>query len=334
MHFALLGRLMEEYLACLCICMSVHLSICLYIHPYVCLYVHVSGGTFVQPYVPQYIPHKSPGTSRVHLYIGQASRCQSLQQCCVQLIYIPSVFWVMMIVKCFCLLGLEVKWIVLRLLAVEAICDSCVLWCIILHYDCYNDLTMMGLPATLGQHDLVLLQPLMQRDTRSVVGLTNVPQQQPQSQIPPQAYANYAMVPPQMSFLFRVSLPLICLYKYVSLIVYAFCFWVPFWMPFWMPYSPMVAKALWICTTATLEHSHGRHMCILVMVIDPCQEFHWVAAPSTALRRGSLMLLSQLSSNHSKNMVKHTALGLSRESCNPSTFSTLWHSQLWICDGH
>ena len=37
--------------------------------------------------------------------------------------------------------------------------------------------TLMGLPATSGQHDVVLLPLLMPRDTRDVVGIATVPQQ-------------------------------------------------------------------------------------------------------------------------------------------------------------
>ena len=56
--------------------------------------------------------------------------------------------------------------------------------------------TLMGQPATLGQHNVVLPPLLMLMETRSVVGLTTMSQQQPQFKIPLQAYANYAMGPP------------------------------------------------------------------------------------------------------------------------------------------
>ena len=49
----------------------------------------------------------------------------------------------------------------------------------------------MGLLVTLAQHHVVLL-PM--RDTGAVVGLTTVMKQHPQSQMPPQEYAQYAMV--------------------------------------------------------------------------------------------------------------------------------------------
>ena len=61
------------------------------------------------------------------------------------------------------------------------------------------------LGAALGQHDVVLPQLLITRDiTRVVVHLTTLLQQQPQSQMPSQAYTNYAyaMSPPYVNFLF------------------------------------------------------------------------------------------------------------------------------------
>ena len=55
--------------------------------------------------------------------------------------------------------------------------------------------------AASGQHIAVLLPPLIPRDTiRSIIGLTTVPQQQPQPQMPSETYTNYIMGPPQFSF--------------------------------------------------------------------------------------------------------------------------------------
>ena len=59
--------------------------------------------------------------------------------------------------------------------------------------------TMSG---ALVQHDVVLPTLLLPRDTRGVVGLATVLQQLPQSQMPFQAFANYAMGHPQV-FLFQ-----------------------------------------------------------------------------------------------------------------------------------
>ena len=54
---------------------------------------------------------------------------------------------------------------------------------------------------------MVLPPLLMLRDTRGVVGLATVQQQQPQSQMPPQLYDSYAMGLLQVGFSFKVELP-------------------------------------------------------------------------------------------------------------------------------
>ena len=71
-------------------------------------------------------------------------------------------------------------------------------------------LTSMEIAAASSEHDVVLLPPLIPRDTIiGVVGLTTV-LQQPKTQMPPQAYAHYDMGPPQVSFSFsELSVPLI-----------------------------------------------------------------------------------------------------------------------------
>ena len=93
--------------------------------------------------------------------------------------------------------------------------------------------SLTGLSATLDQHDVVLLPPLTLRCPGGVIGLASVPQQQPPSSIPPQAYANYAMGSPQIGFFFRVEPPtimyIICL---VPALVSAFYFQLPYWMPY------------------------------------------------------------------------------------------------------
>ena len=72
----------------------------------------------------------------------------------------------------------------------------------------------MGLPATPGKHDVVLLPPLTPRHCGGVVGLVTLPQQEPPSQMLLQAYANYAMGPPHVGFSFRVEPPTV-LYFYM-----------------------------------------------------------------------------------------------------------------------
>ena len=55
-----------------------------------------------------------------------------------------------------------------------------------------------------GKNDVVLPPPLIQVDTvKDVAGSTTVPQPQPQSQIPSQAHANYAMGPSWVNFLLQ-----------------------------------------------------------------------------------------------------------------------------------
>ena len=85
--------------------------------------------------------------------------------------------------------------------------------------------SLMGLPTMLGQHDVVLPLPLTPRYSGGVCGLASMPQQQPPSSMPLQAYANYAMGSPQVGFFFRLEPPtvlyIICL---VSVLVSAFYF--------------------------------------------------------------------------------------------------------------
>ena len=106
-------------------------------------------GTFVCPYIHLYIP----GTSRedISLSVCQASLCLRCcmtvglsyqliniivghRQCPVRLACIPSVLWVMILVPCLCLLGLEANWCVLRQHAVETIsyCRDKLSWFIFL----------------------------------------------------------------------------------------------------------------------------------------------------------------------------------------------------------
>ena len=83
--------------------------------------------------------------------------------------------------------------------------------------------SLKGLPATLGQHDVVLLPLLTPRHSGGVVGIATMPQQLPPSQMPIHTYPNYAMDPPQVGFFFRIEPPtilyIICL---VSVLVSAF----------------------------------------------------------------------------------------------------------------
>ena len=101
--------------------------------------------------------------------------------------------------------------------------------------------SLMGIPAMLGQCEVVQPPPLMPRGPGHVFDPASVPQQQPPSSMPLLAYANYPMSSPQVGFFFRVEPPtilyIICL---VSILVSAFYFQVPSWMP----YSPIWAQPL------------------------------------------------------------------------------------------
>ena len=124
--------------------------------------------------------------------------------------------------------------------------------------------------------------------------------------MPLQAYANYAMGSPQVGFFFTVEPPTIlyitCL---VSVLASAFCFQVLCWMH----YSPSGAKLLGFVPLQSL----GIYLWqAYVQPGDghwPTPGMHRVAAPSTTLSRGSLMLLSLLFPSHLIYMVGHTALG-------------------------
>ena len=65
--------------------------------------------------------------------------------------------------------------------------------------------SLIWLPTTSGQHDMVLPPLLTLRHSGGIVGLATVLQQQPPSQMPLQT--NYAMDPPQVGFSFRVKSP-------------------------------------------------------------------------------------------------------------------------------
>ena len=72
--------------------------------------------------------------------------------------------------------------------------------------------SLMGLPATSGQHDVVPPPLLTLRNSGGDVGPATVPQQQPPSQMPLQG--QLCIGPPQVSFSLRVESPII-LYLYM-----------------------------------------------------------------------------------------------------------------------
>ena len=78
-------------------------------------------------------------------------------------------------------------------------------------------------------------------------------------------------------------------------------------------FSGFTVDAIFTCGSSTVcyspsEHTHGRYICILVMVWGPHQECTEWLLPPILWVGGSLMLLSQQSSSYPSNMVRHTAL--------------------------
>ena len=166
--------------------------------------------------------------------------------------------------------------------------------------------SLMGLPATSGQNEVVLLPPLMLRCPEGVIGLASKSQQQPPASMPLVAYANYAMSSPQVGFFFRVEPPtvlyIICL---VSILVSAFYFQVPSWMP----YSPMGAQPLGF---APLQPFGVYPWEAYVQPGDGHQYtsgMHRVAVPSATLSRGEPSATQSIVPNHPIYMVGLTALG-------------------------
>ena len=143
--------------------------------------------------------------------------------------------------------------------------------------------SLMGLPTMLHQHDVVLPPPLTPRCSGGVLGLASMPQQQPPSSMPLQAYANYAMGSPQVDFFFRVEPPtvlyIICL---VSVLVSAFYFQEPFWMP----YSPLGAQPLGFAPLQPLEVYPQQAYVQPGNGHWPTPSMHRVAVPFTTLSRG------------------------------------------------
>ena len=116
----------------------------------------------------------------------------------------------------------------------------------------------MGLPATSGQHDVVLLPPLKTRHSGGIVGLAPVPQQQTPSQMPLQAYANYAIGPPHVGFSLRVESPII-LYFYM----FDVCSGVYFLLSGGMLDAIFTygGSTIGVCTIATLRSLPMEGMC-------------------------------------------------------------------------
>ena len=129
--------------------------------------------------------------------------------------------------------------------------------------------SLMGLPATSGQHDVVLSPLLTPRCSRSVVGLATVLQQQPLFQMSLQAYANYAIGPPLVGFSFRVEPPTVLYLSMIDVCSGVCILLSGAMMDAVFTYERLNHWGLHHCNP--LELTHGRHMCNLLMVIGPHQ---------------------------------------------------------------
>ena len=192
-------------------------------------------------------------------------------------------------------------------------------------------LSLMGLPTTLGQHNVVLPPPLTRRCSGGVLGHASVPQQQT---------SIFDASSGLWQLCHRLSTGRFLCQSWVSHHFVYYIFGALFcilyvWCLFWCLLSAFRCHAgchvhLWGLNCWGLFHFNpleficGRHMCNLVMVIglhQVCTEclfppLHWVG--------WSLMLLHLLFPSHPIYMVGHTALGLGSESPNPSTFPAWW----------
>ena len=156
-------------------------------------------------------------------------------------------------------------------------CECWVVWYFISPHNCYHGPLLDGASSISGRHNVVLLPLLTLRDSRGVDGLATALQQQPQSQMPLQTYANYAMSHPQVSFSFT--------FEPSTAFFYMCCFL------FWCMLSAFRCHTeccihIWelnhwgLHCGSLLELTHGRYMCNLVMVINPHQECtEWLLSP-------------------------------------------------------
>ena len=146
--------------------------------------------------------------------------------------------------------------------------------------------------------------------------------------------------PLQVSFSFRVKLPT-CLCMYISV-----CSGVCFLFSGYIVDAGLTheGSSVGVCITVALQS---------IPITGICVSWWWSKVQTRWLLplllqvKGSLVLLSKLSSSHSGNLVGHTALGTQKIVPNPSAFpswwrgmffsrfgSTWWHGWLQICGRH
>ena len=165
--------------------------------------------------------------------------------------------------------------------------------------------SLMGLPAMLGQHDVVLLPPLTPKCSGGVLGLASAT-----------AATSIFIASSDLcqlchgfstgSFFFRLEPPLFC-------ILYVWClFWCllsTFRFPAGFHIHPWGLNHWGLHPCNPMEFTCGRHMCNLVMVISPHKVCTDLLLPPQHLSRGSLLLLNLLCPSNPIYMVGHTALG-------------------------
>ena len=168
-----------------------------------------------------------------------------------------------------------------------------------------TDPYLMGLPTMLGQHDVVLPPPMTPRCSGGVLCHTSVPQQQPPSSMPLQACANYAMGSPQVGFFCRVEPH--CFVYYMFGVCSGVCILLSgamldaMFTPGGQPLGFAPLQPLGVYPWQAYGQPGDGHW--------PTPGMHRMAAPSTTLSRGSLMLLSLVFPSFPMYMVGHTALG-------------------------
>ena len=142
--------------------------------------------------------------------------------------------------------------------------------------------SLMGLPTTLGQLDIVLPPSLTPRCSEGVIGLPSVPQQQPPSSMAFSGLCQLCYGVSTGGFFFGVKPPtalyIICL---VSLLVSGIYFQVPCWMP----YSCLGAQPLGFAPLQPLGVHPWQAYVQPGDGHQPPPGMHIMAAPSTTLSR-------------------------------------------------
>ena len=147
--------------------------------------------------------------------------------------------------------------------------DCCVFWYVISSLNGYHGPLLDEASNNTGQHDVNLPPLLTPRHSEGVFGLGNVPQQQPPSKMPPQAYANYAMGPTWIGFSFRAEPPTV-----LNIYMFDVCSDVCFLLSGAMPdaiFSKWGLSCWGLHHCNHLELTHGRHMYNVVTVIGSHQ---------------------------------------------------------------